>query len=322
MIGASPWWTLACLATSSFRSSRRRYDALDIPMHRIHTVICTHSHPDHFGGAGRLVAKCGAEVLTHERFGWFTDAADDGADADPDQLTADGVEERSFRGSVGRSVPWAPTLYEPLNAEDRARMEARFDDPYFFPQVTIRVTEHDPVLLGGRRFVSLHTPGHTADHLCLFDPESGVLFSGDHVLPSITPHISGMHYGDDPLSAYFLSLRKVQHLDGVSVVLPAHGHPFTDVHGRVQEIVDHHYERLDRLVQGALELGRPGTVADFMRFLFHERSWGSMAESETYAHLEHLRLAGSATREFDEGWAHYDLTPADTVAANLPRSVR
>jgi hypothetical protein len=32
-----------------------------------------------------------------------------------------------------------------------------------------------------------------------------------------------------------------------------------------------------------------------MQVLFQERSWGSMAESETYAHLEHLRLTGEAT---------------------------
>ena len=38
----------------------------------------------------------------------------------------------------------------------------------------------------------MHTPGHTADHLCLFDPAEGVLLSGDHVLPTITPHINGI----------------------------------------------------------------------------------------------------------------------------------
>lgn len=32
-----------------------------------------------------------------------------------------------------------------------------------------------------------------------------------------------------------------------------------------------------------------------MKVLFQERSWGPMAESETYAHLEHLRLIGEAT---------------------------
>ena len=43
------------------------------------------------------------------------------------------------------------------------------------------------------------------------------------------------------------------------------------------------------------EIG-PSTVTDFMHGLFRKRSWGAMAESETYAHLEHLRIKGDAER--------------------------
>jgi hypothetical protein len=41
--------------------------------------------------------------------------------------------------------------------------------------------------------------------------------------------------------------------------------------------------------------------------LFKERSWGDMAESETYAHLEHLRERGELERHFDAGVARYTL---------------
>ena len=41
------------------------------------------------------------------------------------------------------------------------------------------------------------------------------------------------------------------------------------------------------------ELG-PAGVQAFSRRLFKPRSWGGMAESETYAHLEHLRHRGGA----------------------------
>ena len=39
--------------------------------------------------------------------------------------------------------------------------------------------------------------------------------------------------------------------------------------------------------------------------LFAERNWGSMAESETYAHLEHMRLAGNAERRELGGLLEY-----------------
>ena len=52
------------------------------------------------------------------------------------------------------------------------------------------------------------------------------------------------------------------------------------------------------------ELGR-ATVEAFMQRLFKERSWGYMAASETYAHLEHLRLTGGADRSDEGGTSSY-----------------
>ena len=34
----------------------------------VHTVIVTHSHPDHFGGAGRIKREAGAALITHRAF--------------------------------------------------------------------------------------------------------------------------------------------------------------------------------------------------------------------------------------------------------------
>ncbi len=47
------------------------------------------------------------------------------------------------------------------------------------------------------------------------------------------------------------------------------------------------------------EIG-PATVQQYSRRLFRPRSWGAMAESETYAHLEHLYIAGDAERRAEK----------------------
>ena len=60
----------------------------------------------------------------------------------------------------------------------------------------------------------------------------------------------------------------------------------------------HHEERLDLLESIAAEIGT-ATVQQFSQRLFQERSWGPMAESETYAHLEHLRVTGHMTAAMD-----------------------
>jgi glyoxylase-like metal-dependent hydrolase (beta-lactamase superfamily II) len=161
------------------------------------------------------------------------------------------------------------------------------------PTPTRRVEDAQVIELGGREWVAVHTPGHTIDHLCLYDPAGGVMISGDHVLPTITPHISGLGTTVDPLKDFFDSLDLMTTFDGVRTVLPAHGLEFADLSGRAEAIKRHHHERLDKLRTASGEIGS-GTVHEFMQVLFQERSWGSMAESETYAHLEHLRLSGEA----------------------------
>ena len=159
--------------------------------------------------------------------------------------------------------------------------------------------------LAGREWVAVHTPGHTPDHLCLFDPAEGILLSGDHVLPTITPHISGLSTAADPLAQFFASLDRMHELEGVRQVLPAHGHPFADLAGRAEAIKVHHEERLERCGRPRSELGRPATVMELSTHLFSPRAQGPMADSETYAHLEHLRLAGEAEVRAVDGVLEY-----------------
>jgi glyoxylase-like metal-dependent hydrolase (beta-lactamase superfamily II) len=166
------------------------------------------------------------------------------------------------------------------------------------PVITRPVKDGDVVRLAERDWFVVHTPGHTEDHFCLHDPEYGVFLAGDHVLPTITPHISGLASASDPLDAFFESLERVAALPNVSQVLPAHGHPFADLAARAHAIQVHHHERLEKVKAIGRELGA-ATVESFSRRLFAQRSWGEMAESETYAHLEHLRHAGDAERRSD-----------------------
>ncbi len=282
-----------------------RLDAAGVPLRSIHTVVVTHSHPDHYGGARFLRDETGADLLTHRSFrNWFNpvepDLDDDDDLLDPEPAPTADPDVDALRDALLRGrTPWGGPWHRMSHHADAETMRS-----YATPRSTIEVDDADVVRLGRRDWVALHTPGHTPDHLCLFDAEGGTLLSGDHVLPTITPHIGGIGTGRDPLQRFLDSLARMHELDGVSVVLPAHGLPFTDLSGRVDAIRDHHLGRLDKLREAGRTLDG-GTVEDFSQRLFPERSWGSMAESETYAHLEHLRLAGQAESWEDDGFLHY-----------------
>jgi len=292
-----------------------RLGQAELSVRDVHTVVVTHSHIDHFGTAARLARAAGAEFVTHEDFavpwlgvqqhdctrhdGAHDEAADDDTPAAPDRI----------RPNWHERTPWGGDPIRPPRSRRMIFwMMRRLARRALLPPVPSRRVAHGEVLtLAGREWFAVHTPGHTLDHLCLHDPEHGVLLSGDHVLPTITPHISGVGTGDDPLQNFVESLDLVGGIGGVRVTLPAHGHPFDDLPGRVEDIKVHHEGRLERLREFGREMGRPATVREFSHRLFRKARWGPMAESETYAHLEHLRHLGQAERSQRGSIVYYEL---------------
>jgi glyoxylase-like metal-dependent hydrolase (beta-lactamase superfamily II) len=315
----------------SWKALKHRLGKAGYGVKDIHTVVVTHSHPDHFGGAGRIKKEAGAELITHKAFTtWSLDRSGKGtlSEAEAERLEQVAIDEaESYTGPSleelpalrdedasamddvttehqRQSVPWGGTTpwggsKHPMPPLAKRVMIRAMRLVFTPPDPTRRVKHGAPIQLGGRTWLAIHTPGHTLDHLCLYDPENGILLSGDHVLPSITPHIAGSGQGD-ALHSYLATLDLVASLDGVKLGLPAHGHPFDDVPGRVDAIKEHHYERMEKLRAASLAIG-PATVVSLSHELFPERHWGVMAESETFAHLEHLRGVGEAERWDDDG---------------------
>jgi hypothetical protein len=120
--------------------------------------------------------------------------------------------------------------------------------------------------------------------------------------------VSGVRHADS-LKSYLATLDLVARLDGVKLGLPAHGHPFTDVPGRARAIQEHHAERMELLRDAGLAIG-PATVPALSHEVFPKRHWGTMAESETFAHLEHMVNMGMAERWEEGGMLHYRVAEA------------
>jgi glyoxylase-like metal-dependent hydrolase (beta-lactamase superfamily II) len=310
------------------RVLRARLQAAGIPLARVTEVVVTHSHPDHFGGAGLLAQDAGAPIVASDRFSTWWDPLEDDVVEDPATATSDPYDDGQAVDAghqhppkslpFGRPTPWGgKTFSPPLAVRIRFRLRTLHSRWFKAPIIGRRVGDGDRVLLAGREWTGLITPGHTADHLCLIDHDAGVLLSGDHVLPTITPHISGLS-GPDPLAEYVESLHRVADLGDGMVALPAHGHPFTDVASRAAAIVAHHDERIERVVD-LLAADSPTTVEAMSLALFGRHGADPLAVSETYAHLEHLRRSDRVTRRRDGDTLLYSPSNA---AETTPRPLR
>jgi glyoxylase-like metal-dependent hydrolase (beta-lactamase superfamily II) len=168
-------------------------------------------------------------------------------------------------------------------------------------------------LAGGRVLEAVPTPGHTAGHLVFHDVDAGLLFAGDHVLPTITPSIGfEPALQADPLAAFLRSLALVRSRPD-ALLLPAHGVVADSVHDRVDELLAHHGRRLDE-VHAALAStdGCPADVAAVLRWTRHGRTLDELdafnrmlAVFETAAHLDLLVAQERVVREEHDGVLRY-----------------
>ncbi len=165
-------------------------------------------------------------------------------------------------------------------------------------------------LPGGRVLETVPTPGHTAGHVVFHDLEEGLLFAGDHVLPTITPSIGFEPVLQDlPLAAFLRSLALVRSRPDARL-LPAHGDVTDSVHARVDELVAHHEKRLQETL--AAGPGSAYDVAQVLRWTRHGRTLAELdgfnqmlAVFETAAHLDLLAAQDRLVRSDDSGLTHY-----------------
>lgn len=308
-------------SSKSWKTLNTRLSEAGLSMKRVHTVVISHSHPDHYGAAQRIRDEVGAELITHENFKTYWDPHEEDdlvreVAASADYEIQMGAIERALLKATKRErhspwdrpVPWGgPAPDNQWKERFRWRiLPLLLSKIWQPPKPSKRVIDGEMLLLGDREWQAVHSPGHTADHLCLLDPTEGIFVSGDHLLPTITPHISGLTAQKNPLAEFFTSLERLHTFDDVKLVLPAHGLEFSDLSGRSTEIIEHHDGRLTTLVDAAAKTPEHEmTVPDYSKHLFKERSWGPMADSETFAHLEHLRQSGTATVRTVNGELRY-----------------
>jgi glyoxylase-like metal-dependent hydrolase (beta-lactamase superfamily II) len=168
------------------------------------------------------------------------------------------------------------------------------------------LVDGETLSVGHRTLRVLHTPGHSAGHLCFFLEEEATLFSGDNVLGLGTTAIPPPPDGD--MALYVQSLERMKAL-GASLLCPGHGPLVREPERKIQELIDHRHEREEQL----LSLLREGelSVDALVRRIYPELSPHliRMATGQVIAHLSKLR---------DEGRVRLRTEDGEIVAARCP----
>jgi glyoxylase-like metal-dependent hydrolase (beta-lactamase superfamily II) len=269
----------------SLRTLEQALAELEADLGSVSRFLVTHLHRDHYTQAVTVRRLFGARVsLGIGEKNSLTELRRD-ADRLPPRLLArlsaaggEGLvhELRSVDGSTDPVDPWDWSGPDDW-LEDGQRIE-----------------------VGGRSLEAVATPGHTSGHLVFHDAANNLLFTGDHVLPHITPSIGFETVpAAAPLADYLRSLCRVAELDD-AVMLPAHGPAGGSTRARIVALLEHHDTRLMQMTEAVGRGASTGLeVAEAVPWTRHELRFAELgvfnqmlALNETSAHLDVLTSRG------------------------------
>ena len=179
---------------------------------------------------------------------------------------------------------------------DHLPLAERFAAPH---QASVRrfpeLRDGDIVRAGNLNLTALHTPGHSADHLCFLLAGDGAVFTGDLILGRGSSMVT---YPEGDVAAYLRSLDRLAELRP-RMLFPGHWDPVAEAMAKIEEYRAH---RLEREAQVLAELRRgEGTAAELTPRVYGEldEKLSVAAEMTLRAHLRKLVDDGLAQERGD-----------------------
>ena len=252
-------------------------------------VIVTHMHPDHIGLAHWLCDRWNVRL-------WIS-------------ATDYNVARLGCMGPTGFGGERAAEFFASHGLNSPEAMTAIRARTGYFPSLVPsvppqyrRMVGGDVLTIGGHAWSCISGYGHAPEHIALHCEALNILIGGDMMLPRISTNVSV--YEQEPESnalALFLdSIDRLRALPQDTLVLPSHGKPFTGMHTRIQQLHDHHSERLADVLQACA--ARACSAADALPVLFKrpmDMHQTTFAMGESIAHLHALWFAGKVQRSLD-----------------------
>ncbi len=253
-------------------------------MSDVRRFLVTHVHRDHYGLSVAIRREFGNSVSLGEGERAAIEVL-----SDPVHKPLSAHADLLARCGAGTLVEWL-----------RAVADAAHHDPADWAAPDVWLTNGSELNLPTRILTVVATPGHTHGHVVFVDSAASLLFAGDHVLPHITPSIGFEAVPvEQPLADFLGSLRLVRNMPDRRL-LPAHGPVQPSVHARVDELFEHHADRLDRALD-AVQVDAPTAyeIAQRLTWTRRARSFADLdpfnqmlAVTETAAHLDLLVAQG------------------------------
>jgi glyoxylase-like metal-dependent hydrolase (beta-lactamase superfamily II) len=288
--GVDGWTVVDCgIATEPTRAAWEQVFANELGGRPVLRVVVTHMHPDHVGLADWLTRRWNCPLWMSATDYLFARTASNGT------IPIGGAPMAAHFAEHGLGDPAA------LDAI-RHRTDYYSGLVPAVPPAFVRLLDGDTLRVGGRDWRCVAGYGHAPEHMSLWCAQEGVFIAGDMLLPRISTNISvsDIEPLGNPLALFLHSLdRFAALLDDDTLVLPSHGLPFRGAPGRIEQLRDHHRERLAEVLDAC---ATPRTAAELVPVLFKRKldlHQTTFAMGEAIAHL-HALWYDDALRRIDD----------------------
>lgn len=249
----------------------------------VHTVVLSHAHPDHMGAMPFLLQESSPRIIIHS-------------------LEAPLAIENELLNATFDIAHISKYYSSRLGGAEPVGINEYFSAlcPMGSAAATDTVEDGDVLVLGGRRFEVVHTPGHAPGHICLYDRENELLLSGDVVGAVVAwycPSGGGAR-------GYLESLDRIESLD-VATILPSHGGEITHVGDSIEKTRSFILAREARIIE-LLESGEM-SLLDLTDDLFAGAARMFPGLQITDSHLQKLEEDGLVVRRETDTMDYFSL---------------
>ena len=229
---------------SQIKKIEQRYKAENKDF-KLTRIMTSHAHPDHFSGLKPLQKKLGLKVIaTKKTIKIINNKKIFSKFFDPD-IWEDLISIRTFWRRVVEKIayPLWRLFYHRLYGIK------------FLKEADVYIEENTDIMINNENWKIFPSPGHSPDHISLYNEKTGILFSGDNVLRSITTWLGPPHCVIDD---YVKSVKEIQKLSNVKKIFAAHGSPIENPKERIEEIITHREKRTQQIVDMVFENSETG----------------------------------------------------------------
>ncbi len=214
---------------------------------RISRILLSHAHADHFSGLTKLGRKYSLKIIITERMSEIISDS-------KTYRNSYAVKKEKRKAGIG-------SLTRDLLMKFLSSLEFLVYRLYwginYVKSPDMLIKENTKMMINGEEWEIFHSPGHSDDHITLYNRETGVLFSGDNIMRSINVWL-GPPRSD--LDMYDSSLEKILALPKLEIILSAHGSPVTEPGKRIKEILSWRRKRVNDVFDAVKSAGSDGVT--------------------------------------------------------------